>query len=195
MIRFCDILFSATALILFSPLFLFLSIAIFLDSKGPVFYFQERIGKNAIPFKVMKFRSMKLDADKHGLLTTSNVDSRITKIGLILRKYKLDELPQLINVLKGEMSLVGPRPEVAKYVAHYSEKDLEILGIRPGITDLASIVFVNENEILSKSENPEKTYIDEILPKKLKLNRYYFENRSLKVYFELIMKTISKILN
>lgn len=195
MIRFCDILFSATALILFSPLFLFLSIAIFLDSKGPVFYFQERIGKNAIPFKVMKFRSMKLDADKHGLLTTSNFDSRITKIGLILRKYKLDELPQLINVVKGEMSLVGPRPEVAKYVAHYSEKDLEILGIRPGITDLASIVFVNENEILSKSENPEKTYIDEILPKKLKLNHYYFENRSLKVYFELIMKTISKILN
>ena len=171
MLRLLDFVFSLFGLIILSPFFLFLAIWIKLDSKGSVFYIQKRVGRNNIEFKLFKFRSMNSDADKQGLLTVGGRDPRITNSGYFIRKNKLDELPQLLNVLIGDMSLVGPRPEVRKYVNYYSTKQLEILNIRPGITDLASIKYKNENEILGKSIDPEKTYIQEIMPHKLELNR------------------------
>ncbi len=161
-----------------------------MDSKGSVFYIQKRVGKNNIDFDLFKFRSMKLYADKQGLLTIGGRDPRITNSGYFIRKYKLDELPQLLNVLIGNMSLVGPRPEVRKYVNLYSTKQLEILKIRPGITDLASIKFKNESEILGKSTNPEKLYIEEIMPHKLELNLKFIENPSIVMYFKIIIRTI-----
>jgi lipopolysaccharide/colanic/teichoic acid biosynthesis glycosyltransferase len=167
-----------------------LAIWIKLDSKGSVFYIQKRVGRKNIEFGLYKFRSMKPDADKQGLLTVGGRDPRITNSGYFIRKYKLDELPQLLNVLIGDMSLVGPRPEVRKYVNYYSTKQLEILNIRPGITDLASIKYKNENEILGKSIDPEKTYIQEIMPHKLELNREFIENPTIIKYITIIFRTI-----
>jgi lipopolysaccharide/colanic/teichoic acid biosynthesis glycosyltransferase len=190
MLRILDILFSLVGIIILLPLFLFLAIWIKMDSKGSVFYIQKRVGKNNIDFDLFKFRSMKLYADKQGLLTIGGRDPRITNSGYFIRKYKLDELPQLLNVLIGNMSLVGPRPEVRKYVNLYSTKQLEILKIRPGITDLASIKFKNESEILGKSTNPEKLYIEEIMPHKLELNLKFIENPSIVMYFKIIIRTI-----
>jgi lipopolysaccharide/colanic/teichoic acid biosynthesis glycosyltransferase len=190
MLRILDFVFSLLGLIILSPFFLFLAIWIKLDSKGSVFYIQKRVGKNNIEFGLYKFRSMKPDADKQGLLTVGGRDPRITNSGYFIRKYKLDELPQLLNVLIGDMSLVGPRPEVRKYVNYYSTKQLEILNIRPGITDLASIKYKNENEILGKSIDPEKTYIEEIMPHKLELNREFIENPTIIKYFTIIFRTI-----
>jgi lipopolysaccharide/colanic/teichoic acid biosynthesis glycosyltransferase len=190
MLRILDFVFSLLGLIILSPFFLFLAIWIKLDSKGSVFYVQKRVGRNNIEFGLYKFRSMKPDADKQGLLTVGGRDPRITNSGYFIRKYKLDELPQLLNVLIGDMSLVGPRPEVRKYVNYYSTKQLEILNIRPGITDLASIKYKNENEILGKSIDPEKTYIQEIMPHKLELNREFIENPTIIKYFTIIFRTI-----
>ncbi len=190
MLRILDFVFSLLGLIILSPFFLFLAIWIKLDSYGSVFYFQKRVGRNNIEFGLYKFRSMKTDADKLGLLTVGGRDPRITNSGYFIRKYKLDELPQLFNVLIGDMSLVGPRPEVRKYVNYYSTKQLEILNIRPGITDLASIKYKNENEILGKSIDPEKTYIEEIMPHKLQLNREFIENPTIIKYFTIIFRTI-----
>lgn len=155
--RLFDILSSGIGLILLSPLFLIIAVWIKLDSKGSIFYLQERIGKGGIPFRIYKFRTMVTDADKKGLLTVGNRDPRVTCIGYYLRRYKLDELPQLINVFKGDMSIVGPRPEVPKYVRLYSASQREVLSVKPGITDLASIKFRNENEILSAQEIPNLT--------------------------------------
>lgn len=190
MLRILDFVFSTIGLILLSPFFLILTLWIKLDSKGSVFYIQKRVGKNNIDFDLYKFRSMNLNADKQGLLTVGGRDPRITNSGYFIRKYKLDELPQLLNVLIGDMSLVGPRPEVRKYVNYYSTKQLEILNIRPGITDLASIKYKNENEILGKSIDPEKTYIQEIMPHKLELNREFIENPTIIKYFTIIFRTI-----
>ena len=190
MLRILDFVFSLIGLILLSPFFLILTLWIKLDSKGSVFYIQKRVGKNNIDFNLYKFRSMNLNADKQGLLTVGGRDPRITNSGYFIRKYKLDELPQLLNVLIGDMSLVGPRPEVRKYVNYYSTKQLEILNIRPGITDLASIKYKNENEILGKSIDPEKTYIQEIMPHKLELNREFIENPTIIKYFTIIFRTI-----
>jgi len=190
MLRILDFVFSLLGLIILSPFFLFLAIWIKLDSKGSVFYIQKRVGRNNLEFGLYKFRSMKPDADKQGLLTVGGRDARITNSGYFIRKYKLDELPQLFNVLIGDMSLVGPRPEVRKYVNFYSTKQLEILNIRPGITDLASIKYKNENEILGKSVDPEKTYIQEIMPHKLELNREFIENPTIIKYFIIIFRTI-----
>ena len=190
MLRILDFIFSFLGLLILSPFFLFLAIWIKLDSKGSVFYIQKRVGRNNIEFGLYKFRSMKPDADKQGLLTVGGRDPRITNSGYFIRKYKLDELPQLFNVLIGDMSLVGPRPEVRKYVNYYSTKQLEILNIRPGITDLASIKYKNENEILGKSIDPEKTYIQEIMPHKLELNREFIENPTIIKYFTIIFRTI-----
>ncbi|MDY0054321.1 MAG: sugar transferase, partial [Bacteroidales bacterium] len=164
--RAFDFIFSFIGLILLSPIFLIISLLIALSSKGGVFYKQTRVGKDNIDFKVYKFRSMIVNADKKGLLSIGKDgrDPRITKIGYILRKYKLDELPQLINVLKGDMSLVGPRPEVRKYVDLYDDNQKEILKVKPGITDIASITFRNENDLLSQNPNPEDYYIHEIMP-------------------------------
>lgn len=177
------------------PLFVILSILIVLDSKGGIFYRQVRVGKNNKDFKILKFRTMYSDSDKKGLLTIGNKDNRITRSGYYLRKYKLDELPQLFNVLKGEMSFVGPRPEVRKYVDLYDETQKKVLQVKPGITDYASIEYRNENEILSKSNNPEQTYINEIMPAKLKLNLKYIEDQSLLTDIKIIIKTIIKIVS
>lgn len=176
-----------------SPILFILSILITIDSKGGVFYKQQRIGKDLKPFMLFKFRSMQTNSDKKGLLTVGNNDSRITKTGYYLRKYKLDELPQLINVLKGDMSIVGPRPEVEKYVKLYNQEQLKVFNVKPGITDWASIQYVNENEILARSNNPEKTYIDEIMPAKLKLNLEYVNNNSIFIDIKIIILTIKAI--
>ena len=192
--RVFDILFSLTVLVLFLPFGLVISIMILLSSKGGVFYTQTRIGKNKKPFPLLKFRSMKIESDKQGKLTVGMNDKRITKIGVFIRKYKLDEFPQFINVLKGDMSIVGPRPEVEEYVNLYSEKELKILDVKPGITDYASLEYFRENELLAKSKDPEKTYINEIMPNKIALNYKYLKNPTLLHDFKIIFKTILKII-
>jgi lipopolysaccharide/colanic/teichoic acid biosynthesis glycosyltransferase len=189
-IRLFDWFFSAFGLIVMAPVLIVLACIIKLSSKGPVFYMQSRVGKNGRDFKVFKFRSMYIDADQKGLLTVGGKDNRVTKAGYYLRKYKLDELPQLLNVLKGDMSLVGPRPEVRKYVNLYSEEQRKVLNVLPGITDYASIAFRNENELLGKSADPEQMYIEEIMPKKIELNFSYINNRGIKEYFSIIFRTI-----
>jgi len=174
--------------------FLIISLIIVIDSHGGVFYKQTRVGKDGKDFKLFKFRSMRTDADKAGLLTVGGRDSRITKIGYYLRKYKVDELPQLLNVFFGDMSLVGPRPEVRKYVAIYNNEQLKVLSVRPGITDYASIEYSNENEILGKAEDPESVYINEIMPAKLNLNLKYIKEQGVLTDLKIIFKTIFKIL-
>jgi lipopolysaccharide/colanic/teichoic acid biosynthesis glycosyltransferase len=195
MIRFFDIFFSVIGLIILSPLFLLLAIWIKIDSKGPVFYKQLRVGKDGKDFYLYKFRTMVMDADKKGFITVGERDPRITKAGYYLRKYKLDELPQLMNVLRGEMSFVGPRPEVREYVNMYNEEQRKVLSVKPGITDYASIQYIDENEVLATSDNPEKAYIEVILPEKIKFNMKYIENKSVKEYFKVIFSTIRKIVN
>ena len=194
MIRFFDILLSSIGLIVLFPIFLILSIWIKLDSKGPVFYNQNRVGKNNYDFMLYKFRSMITDADKKGLLiTVGGKDPRVTKSGYFIRKYKLDELPQLINVFKGNMSLVGPRPEVRKYVDMYNDEQRKVLSIRPGITDYASIEYMDENRILGESQDPEKSYVEFIMPEKIKFNMRYIENQSVGEYLKFIFMTIWNI--
>ena len=193
MIRFFDIVFSFTGLIILSPLLLIVAVWVKIDSKGPVLYRQIRVGLHNIDFRLLKFRSMRINADKAGLLTVGGRDSRITTAGYWLRKYKIDELPQLINVLKGDMSLVGPRPEVRKYVNMYTETQKKVLRVRPGITDMASIAYKKENELLAGSPDPEKTYIDQVMPAKLKLNMVFIENPTLTNYFKIIFKTLFPI--
>jgi len=192
--RVFDILFCLPMCIVLSPLFLLIALFIKFDSRGPVFYLQERIGLNAVPFKIFKFRTMFLDADKKGLLTVGGRDPRITNVGYFLRRYKLDELPQLFNVLLGTMSLVGPRPEVKKYVEMYSQEQKRVLDVKPGITDYASIEYSNENEILGKAENPEEVYIKEVMPAKLKLNLKYIEEKGLGTDLKILFLTLKKIL-
>ena len=193
MIRFFDIIFSAVGLLLLSPLFLIVYILIRCESKGGGFYCQQRVGKDGRMFGLYKFRSMRTGSDKKGLITVGGHDSRITRMGYFIRKYKIDELPQLWNVLKGDMSLVGPRPEVKKYVDLYTEEQRRVLSVRPGITDYASIEYVDENEILGKADNPDRVYVEEIMPAKIKLNMRYIENRSLKEYFKIIGLTFINI--
>lgn len=154
---------------------------------------QRRVGKNGKQFNLLKYRTMRKNSDKLGLLTVGDRDPRVTPIGRFLRKYKLDEIPQLFNVLKGDMSIVGPRPEVKKYVDLYTEEQRKVLQVRPGITDYASLSYIDENEILADSDDPEKTYIEEVMPAKIELNFKYIENRSLKEYFKLIFLTIGSI--
>ncbi len=193
MIRFFDVFFSAIGLIILSPLFLVLAVWIKIDSKGPVFYKQSRVGKDNHDFYLYKFRTMAVDADKKGFITVGERDPRVTRAGYYLRKYKLDELPQLMNVLLGEMSFVGPRPEVRKYVNLYNEEQRKVLLVKPGITDYASIQYIDENEVLATSDNPEKAYIEVILPEKIKFNMKYIDNHSTKEYIKIIFLTIKKI--
>ena len=191
--RLFDIIFSFLGLLVLLPLFALVAIFIKFDSKGSVFYLQERIGKNGMPFTIIKFRTMKVNAEKNGLLSLGKNDKRITRTGAILRKRKIDELPQLINVLKGDMSLVGPRPEVKKYVDLYTEEQRRILQIKPGITDYASIKYIDEEQLLGASENPEKTYIKEILPHKITLNLSYLERRNFFSDIKLIIISVLKM--
>jgi lipopolysaccharide/colanic/teichoic acid biosynthesis glycosyltransferase len=191
--RLFDILFSLILVIILSPLFIVVSIAIALDSRGGVFFNQERVGWKGKHFKLHKFRTMRPASESAGQITVGMRDPRITSIGYNLRKYKLDELPQLFNILKGEMSVVGPRPEVPRYVALYNEEQRKVLDVKPGLTDYASIDFVDENAILAKSSNPEKTYIEEIMPLKLNLNKKYIQEMSLKTDIKIIFGTIKAI--
>ena len=193
MIRFFDFILGLVGLVVLAPIFIMLAIWIKIDSKGPVFYKQVRVGQNGINFGLFKFRSMVVDADKKGLITVGGRDPRITRSGYFIRKYKLDELPQLINVLLGDMSLVGPRPEVRKYVDLYTDEQQKVLSVKPGITDYASIEYMDENEILGKSSDPEKTYIEEIMPEKIKYNMKYINNKNLFEYFKIIFLTVLKI--
>lgn len=193
MSRLFDILSSLIGILFLSPFLLLISLLIILDSGLPVFYFQERIGLHGKPFQLLKFRSMKTGSDKKGLLTIGAADSRITGTGLFLRKFKLDEIPQLFNVLKGDMALVGPRPEVRKYVDLYNEEQKQILNVRPGITDLASIEYINENDLLAASNDPEATYINKIMPHKIQINLRYIKEKSLYKDILVIVKTLGKI--
>lgn len=191
--RLFDIIASFFGLVILSPMFIIIAICIKIDSKGPVFFKQKRVGKNKKIFEIYKFRTMVTDAEKLGKQITVGNDTRITRVGNFIRKCKLDELPQLINVLKGEMSLVGPRPEVPRYVDLYDEYQEQILLVQPGITDYASIEYRNENDILGKSNNPEDTYIQEVMPAKIELNMKYIKNISLIEDIKLIFSTIVAI--
>jgi len=191
--RSFDIVCSLAGLIILLPFLFLFSLIIIVTSGFPVFYFQTRVGRNNKDFKLYKFRTMYSDSDKKGLLTVGGRDPRITSAGYFLRKYKLDELPQLMNVLLGDMSLVGPRPEVRKYVDLYSEEQKKVLMVRPGITDYASLDYINENEILGKSKNPEEAYIKEVMPAKLALNRKYIAEAGFVTDLKIIFRTINKI--
>ena len=191
--RIFDIILSLFGLIILLPFMLIIAIFIKLDSKGPVFFKQLRVTKNGREFKIFKYRTMRVGSDKYSQITVGK-DDRITKIGSFLRKYKLDEIPQLINVLIGDMSLVGPRPEVPKYVAFYTDEQKEILKVRAGITDYASIEFSNENDLLALEEDPEKAYIEKVMPKKIELNKKYLSEISILTDIRIILLTIKKIL-
>ena len=191
--RIFDITLSLFGLIILLPFMLIIAILIKLDSKGPVFFKQIRVTKNGREFKIFKYRTMRVGSDKYSQITVGK-DGRITKIGSFLRKYKLDEIPQLINVLIGDMSLVGPRPEVPKYVALYTDEQKEILKVRAGITDYASIEFSDENDLLASEEEPEKAYIEKIMPKKIELNKKYLSEVSILTDIKIILLTIKKIL-
>ena len=194
LIRLLDIVLSLLGLLFLLPIFLILAVWIKFDSQGSIFFRQIRVGKDGKDFRIYKFRTMIVSAEKMGIITIGERDPRITNSGYFLRKYKLDELPQLINVLKGEMSFVGPRPEVRKYVEMYNQEQLKILTVKPGITDYASIEYINEDEILGKSSDPEKTYIEEIMPQKIKYNMKYINNKTVIEYFKIIFLTIIKII-
>lgn len=192
--RLFDILVSSIILICFLPFGVLIGLWIALESKGGVFYVQERIGLKGKPFRLLKFRTMRKNADKAGKLTVGMRDARITASGYFLRKYKLDEFPQFINVLKGEMSVVGPRPEVEEYVKVYTESQREILNVKPGITDLASIEYFRENELLGQSSDPQKTYIEEIMPAKIDLNKKYLERPTLANDLKIMWKTFLRMI-
>lgn len=191
--RIFDILFSASVLLLLFPILLFIGVLIIIESKGGMFFSQKRIGKKETPFQILKFRTMFLDAEKKGQITVGERDPRITKVGYFLRKYKLDELPQFWNVLIGEMSIVGPRPEVPYFVNFYNQDQRQVFEVRPGITDYASLKYFDEDKLLGESNNPEQTYIQEIMPTKLALNLAYVKNHNLRTDLSIIRKTAWKI--
>lgn len=193
-IRFFDLLFATIALVCLSPILIIIALFILFESKGGSFYKQLRVGKNNKDFYLLKFRTMRVGADKKGLLTVGDRDPRVTRSGFFLRKYKLDELPQLVNVFVGQMSVIGPRPEVRRYVDLYNENQKRILNVKPGITDYASLYYIDENEILAQSSDPENTYIQEIMPAKIELNYKYIDNQTIKEYFKIIFLTAKSIL-
>jgi lipopolysaccharide/colanic/teichoic acid biosynthesis glycosyltransferase len=192
--RLFDIFFSLAGILILLPFFIVIAICIVIDSRGGVFYSQERIGRGGAAFRLLKFRSMYSHADQAGLLTVGERDGRITRTGYFIRKYKIDEFPQLINVLKGEMSIVGPRPEVKKYVDMYSEEQRKVLSVRPGLTDYASIEYSRESELLGKAADPEKVYVEEVMPAKLALNMNYIREKNLLTDVKIIFRTFIKIL-
>lgn len=194
MIRLCDIVFSLFGLLFLSPLFLIVALWIVIDDPGPVFYRQQRVGKDGKDFGLLKFRSMRIGADKMSLITIGNRDPRVTRAGYYLRKLKIDELPQLWNVLTGDMSLVGPRPEVRRYVDLYTPEQRQVLSVRPGITDYASIEYIDENTLLAASNDPDRTYIEQIMPAKIALNMRYINHRTIGEYMRIILLTITKII-
>jgi len=192
--RLFDIMLSSLGIVVLSPVFILSAVVIKLDSKGPVFFMGKRVGKFGKPFKMYKFRTMVKEAEKLGGPSTSDDDARLTNIGKIVRKYKLDELPQLINVLKGEMSFVGPRPEVPMEVKTYNDEEKRILTVKPGITDYASLTFHNEGEILKGSEDPHQAYREKIRPEKLRLGLKYVDSQSFRVDIKIIIQTLSALI-
>lgn len=194
MIRLLDIVFSGIGLVVLSPLFFIVYVLIKCESKGGGFYSQERIGKEGKPFRLYKFRSMRQNADKGSLITIGGHDSRITRMGYFIRKYKIDELPQLWNVLVGDMSIVGPRPEVEQYTRFYTPEQQKVLSVRPGITDWASIEYIDENVILGQAEDPDKAYVELIMPDKIRYNMKWIENQGIVEYFRIIFMTFWGIL-
>jgi lipopolysaccharide/colanic/teichoic acid biosynthesis glycosyltransferase len=193
--RCFDIVVSLIILCCFLPFGILLAIAIALESRGGVFYRQERVGKNGVKFRLWKFRTMRKNADKLGQLTVGMRDPRITRVGLFIRKVKLDEFPQFLNVLLGEMSVVGPRPEVQEYVDLYSPDQRIVLSVKPGITDYASLEYFNENELLGNSDNPRETYINEVMPAKIELNKKYISNPTLGTDLKIMWQTFLKIIS
>ncbi len=191
--RLFDIVFSFTMLLVLSPILIAIVIAVIVDSRGGAFFGQTRVGKNEKPFKLWKFRTMRPDSENKGQLTIGARDSRITSVGFVLRKYKIDELPQLWNVLVGEMSMVGPRPEVPRYVAMYNSEQKLVLTVKPGITDYASLLYFEESELLAKSSNPEQTYISEVMPAKLRLNLDYIRSNSFGGDLRIIAQTVKRM--
>lgn len=191
--RSFDIIFSLFGLIILLPILLIIALLVGISSPGGVFYVQSRVGRNNKDFRLFKFRTMHTGADKKGLLTVGGKDSRVTRIGYFLRKYKLDELPQLLNVLLGSMSFVGPRPEVRKYVDLYDAEQKKVLLVKPGITDYASLEYFSENELLAQSANPEQTYIHEVMPAKLALNKKYITEAGVLTDLKLIFKTMKRV--
>ncbi|WP_343748424.1 sugar transferase [Fluviicola sp.] len=192
--RLFDLLVSLLILSVFLPFGILIALAIVLESRGGAFYRQERVGRNGIPFKLWKFRTMRVNSDKLGKLTVGMRDPRITRVGYFIRKSKLDEFPQFLNVLTGEMSIVGPRPEVQEYVDLYTEDQRRILSVKPGITDYASLEYFKENELLGKSENPRETYIREIMPAKIELNKKYIANPTLGQDIRIMWQTFLKMI-
>lgn len=192
--RVFDIIASGLGLLILSPLFLVIAVWVKLDSPGPVFYKQVRVGRNNKDFYLYKFRSMRVGSDKKGLITVGGRDPRVTRSGYYIRKYKLDEFPQLINVFKGDMSLVGPRPEVRKYVDLYTPEQMHVLDVRPGITDLASIRYRNENELLEQASDPDQYYQEVVMQDKLRINLEYVRNHSFFGDIYLIFKTFLSII-
>lgn len=192
--RLIDICLSLLALVLLSPLFLVIGIAIILESKGGMFFMQERVGKEFQLFNLYKFRSMRPNVEHLGQITVGERDPRITTVGYFLRKYKLDELPQLWNILKGDMSFVGPRPEVSYYVDQYSEEQRRLLSIRPGLTDFASLYYFEEAKLLANSDHPEKTYTEFVMPKKLNYSLMYMDQQSILLDIKLIIITALRVL-
>ena len=193
--RLFDILISLIVLTVGLPFGLLIALIIVADTKGKVLYKQARVGRGNVDFQLYKFRTMYEDSDHGSLITIGVNDTRVTRSGLFLRKYKIDEFPQFFNVLKGEMSIVGPRPEVRKYVDMYTPEQMKVLSVRPGLTDYASIRYVNENALLAASDNPEQTYINEIMPDKLALNLKYIQDQSLWVDMKIILKTFAAIIH
>ncbi|MDH4472361.1 MAG: sugar transferase [Fluviicola sp.] len=193
--RLFDCVVSLIILLCFLPFGILIAIAIAFESRGGVFYRQERIGQFGKPFRLWKFRTMRKNADQFGKLTVGMRDPRITRVGLFIRKVKLDEFPQFLNVLSGEMSIVGPRPEVQEYVAEYTAEQRQVLEVKPGITDYASLEYYNENELLGKSDNPRKTYIEEVMPAKIELNRKYIANPTIGHDLKIMWMTLMKIIN
>ena len=192
--RLFDFIFALFGISILLPVWFIISIGVAITSKGGVFFSHRRVGRNDVDFYVYKFRTMRENTGKHSELTLGNRDSRITEFGRFLRKYKLDELPQLFNVLIGDMSLVGPRPEVRKYVDQYTEEQRTLLSIRPGITDYASIEYADEGNILGEAEDPEKEYVEVVLPRKLELGLRYVSERSFLKDISIILRTLSRIL-
>ena len=193
--RFLDVILSVLVLIILSPLFIIIAIIITCESRGGVIYSQTRVGRYNKDFKLLKFRTMYTGSDQKGLITVGEHDARITPFGYFLRKSKMDEFPQLLNIIKGDMSIVGPRPEVRHYVDMYTEEQLKVLSVRPGLTDFASLVYIDENKLLENQEDPEEFYIKEMMPRKLELNLKYIEQQSVKTDAILIFKTLKAIVS
>jgi len=193
--RTVEIAIALVALVLLAPFFLVVALLVRATSPGPALFVQERVGRNGAPFRLLKFRTMVADAPRRGPAITAGADPRVTAVGRVLRRWKLDELPQLLNVLRGDMGLVGPRPEVPRYVAGYTAAQRRVLGVRPGITDPASLSYADEAEVLGRSTDAERTYVDVVLPDKLALSLAYLERRTLRSDLVVLVRTAALFLH